>query len=94
MTTKIMPISDLRKNTSSVIRSLKNSDDVVYITQHGRPTAVLIEYEAYEELIADKQKVDENGWPEGFFETFFGAIQDDSFKRHSQGEYEEREPIE
>ena len=47
-----MPISDLRRQTSKIIQSLRDSGDVVYITQHGRPAAVLVDYEAYEALLA------------------------------------------
>ena len=52
MTTKIVPISDLRRQTSRIIRTLQEEGDVVYITQHGRPAAVLVEYEQYEALLA------------------------------------------
>lgn len=52
MATKIMPISDLRRQTSKVMKALRESGDVVYITQHGRPTAVLVDYEKYEALLA------------------------------------------
>lgn len=47
-----MPISDLRRQTSHIIQTIRDGGDVVYITQHGRPTAVLVEYEAYEALLA------------------------------------------
>lgn len=51
MTTKIMPISDLRRQTSQIIRAIQEDGDVVYITQHGRPAAVLVDYEQYESLL-------------------------------------------
>jgi hypothetical protein len=35
-------------------------------------------------------KCDKNGWPEGYFESTYGSIQDETFIRHPQGEYEER----
>ncbi len=47
MLPKIMPVTDLRRNTSDVLSTLRE-DAVVYITQHGRPTAVLLDYERYE----------------------------------------------
>lgn len=34
------------------------------------------------------------GWPPDFFDRVFGSIDDPSFVRHPQGEYEEREPLE
>ena len=51
MATKIMPISDLRRQTSQVLRAIQEEGDVVYITQHGRPAAVLVDYEQYEALM-------------------------------------------
>lgn len=30
------------------------------------------------------------GWPPGFFEQTAGSIQDESFVRHDQGQYEKR----
>jgi prevent-host-death family protein len=52
VTTKIIPISDLRRQTSQVVQSVQQEGDAVYITQHGRPVAVLIDYERYEALLA------------------------------------------
>jgi prevent-host-death family protein len=52
MSTIILPISDLRRQTSQIIQTIRDGGDVVYITQHGRPTAVLVNYEAYETLLA------------------------------------------
>ena len=52
MTTKIMPVSDLRRKVSQTIKELQHAarDEAVYITQHGRPQAVLVSYEHYEHL--------------------------------------------
>lgn len=47
-----MPISDLRRQTSQIIQTIRDGGDPVYITQHGRPAAVLVDYEAYENLLA------------------------------------------
>lgn len=52
MATKIMPISDLRRQATGIIKTLREEGDVVYITQHGRPSAVLMDYEEYEALVA------------------------------------------
>ena len=48
---KIIPVSDLRRNVSQIIKGLLQKDDTVYITQHGRPQAVLVSYEHYEQLL-------------------------------------------
>ncbi len=52
MATKIIPISNLRRKTSEVIKAVQNGDDVVYVTQHGRPAAVLVNYDRYEILMS------------------------------------------
>ncbi|MBK7218345.1 MAG: type II toxin-antitoxin system Phd/YefM family antitoxin [Candidatus Promineofilum sp.] len=52
MTTKIMPISDLRRNAGEVLNAVREDGEVVYITQHGRPAAVLVEYKHYEAMLA------------------------------------------
>lgn len=52
MGTKIMPISDLRRQPGQVIQVIRESGDAVYITQHGRPTAVLVDYDQYETMLA------------------------------------------
>lgn len=51
MATKIMPVSDLRRQTSSVIKAVREQSDVVYITQHGRPAVVMVDYEEYESML-------------------------------------------
>ena len=52
MATKIIPVSDLRRKTSDVIKSVQSGGQVVYVTQHGRPAVVLVDYEHYEGLMA------------------------------------------
>ena len=36
---------------------------------------------------------EELGWPPGFVENVIGSIDDPAFKRHPQGEFEKREPL-
>jgi prevent-host-death family protein len=90
MGTKIMPVSDLRRQTSAVIQGIQQDRDVVYITQHGRPTAVLIEYEEYEALLAHAQQ---KGWPPDYFRQTYGALADDPLTRPEQAEFEVREAV-
>ena len=52
MSTKIIPVSDLRRKTSDVIKAVQSGGQVVYVTQHGRPAVVLVDYEHYETLMA------------------------------------------
>lgn len=53
MSTKILPISDLRRQANEIINGVRETNDAVYITQHGRPVVVLVEYERYEQLQQD-----------------------------------------
>jgi prevent-host-death family protein len=48
-TPKIIPISDLRKNASDVVKEISASKQPVFITQRGRAAAVMVSMQAYEE---------------------------------------------
>lgn len=85
MTTKIMPVSDLRRETSKVIQTILREKEAVYITQHGRPAVVLVDYEQYEAMLAQledmadlvslKAAVDE---PERDYEAFLAEMGESS----------------
>ena len=51
----IVPITDLRQDTASVLESLGSSDDPVVITQRGRAAAVLLSVEAYERSQTERE---------------------------------------
>ncbi|MGV8083642.1 MAG: type II toxin-antitoxin system Phd/YefM family antitoxin [Coriobacteriia bacterium] len=44
----IVPISELRQDASAIIKQAASSGDPVFITQHGRASAVLVSAGAYE----------------------------------------------
>jgi prevent-host-death family protein len=44
----IVPISELRQDASAIIKRASSSGDPVFITQHGRASAVLVSAGAYE----------------------------------------------
>jgi prevent-host-death family protein len=44
----IVPISELRQDASSIVREAAATGDPVFITQHGRASAVLLSAGAYE----------------------------------------------
>jgi prevent-host-death family protein len=44
----IIPISDLRQDAAGVIKRAALSHEPVFITQRGRPTAVMVDAQAYE----------------------------------------------
>jgi len=90
MSTKIMPVTDLRRETSAVIRSIREDGDVVYITQHGRPAAVMLDYEQYEALMA---RAEQQGWPSDYFADTYGALADDPMTRPAQDKFEARESL-
>ena len=57
MSTKIVPISDLRRKAKEVIETVQQQHDTVYVTQHGRPVAVLVDYGQYEQLLDQLQEL-------------------------------------
>ena len=44
----IVPISDLRQDASNIVKRATSSGKPVFITQRGRPSAVLVSTGAYE----------------------------------------------
>ena len=60
MSTNIIPISDLRRQASQVVKALREGGEAIYITQHGRPAAVLVDYEKYEALLAQIEELLQN----------------------------------
>jgi prevent-host-death family protein len=44
----IVPISELRQDASSIVKRASSTGDPVFITQHGRASAVLLSAGAYE----------------------------------------------
>lgn len=52
MAVTIVPVSDLRRNAARLLKHTGESAEPIYITQHGRPKAVLMGYEAYEHLVS------------------------------------------
>ncbi len=50
----IIPISDLRKDASNLLKQLRKSKEPFIITQRGRASAVMIGVEAYEESEHEK----------------------------------------
>lgn len=93
MSTKIMPITDLRRQARAVIQAVQEDGDIVYITQHGRPAVVLLDYAYYEALIAQATARAQSAWPPHYFADTYGALRDDPLSRPAQGQYDEREGV-
>ena len=47
----IRPLTDFRANAASVIEQVQSTKRPVILTQHGRSAAVLLDVDAYEELL-------------------------------------------
>lgn len=54
--TPIIPFSDLRSRSKQVFAQLKGSP--VVLTLRGRPSAVLIDYDAYKEMVQKQQMLE------------------------------------
>ncbi|MBI4233237.1 MAG: type II toxin-antitoxin system Phd/YefM family antitoxin, partial [Chloroflexi bacterium] len=50
MATKIVTVSELKANLASVMAQLAADAAPIYVTQHGKPNAVLVNYKEYEAL--------------------------------------------
>lgn len=50
MVTRIVSISELKTNLAMLIGRLDTEGVPVYVTQHGKPKAVLVKYDDYEAL--------------------------------------------
>lgn len=60
MAVKIMPVTDLRQKITSVLKELGESGRPLYITQYGRPKAVLLSYQGYEALIRELEDLEDS----------------------------------
>ena len=52
---EIVPITDLRQDSSAVLKRLRSSREPVIITQRGRAAAVLLSVEEYERTENERQ---------------------------------------
>ena len=70
------------------MRGKTGADGVLHLSiPLGTPGA---EFEAVVVLQPGEPAATENGWPPGLFEEVAGGIDDETFFRHPQGEYEKR----
>jgi len=56
MTTRIVTVSELKVNLGALMAELEERGVPLYVTQHGKPKAVLARYDEYEALI---QKIED-----------------------------------
>lgn len=58
---EIIPITDLQRQAGQIVSGLADSGEPVFITQHGRPAAVMISAAHYAQIEEDLQRLDELG---------------------------------
>ena len=56
---KIIPITDLQRQSRQIVRQVADSDEPVIITQRGRAAAVLLSAERYSRIEEDLGRLDE-----------------------------------
>lgn len=56
---KIIPITDLQRQSSRIVSELVESDETVIITQRGRAAVVLLSAKRYSQIEADLDRLDE-----------------------------------
>ncbi len=70
------------------VRGKTGADGVLHLSiPLGTPEA---EFEAVVVVQPEEPAATDNGWPPGLFEEVAGGIDDETFFRHPQGEYEKR----
>jgi prevent-host-death family protein len=53
MDTNAISVSELRRTLGAVLDDLGEDGHAVYVTRYGQPVAVLVDYEHYEQLLAE-----------------------------------------
>lgn len=59
VTTRIVTVSELKNKLSTLMTELETHGIPLYITQHGKPRAVLASYEEYEALISKMEDLED-----------------------------------
>ncbi|MGH9764555.1 MAG: type II toxin-antitoxin system Phd/YefM family antitoxin [Blastocatellia bacterium] len=56
---RIIPITDLQRKPGEIVSSLAESEEPIIITQRGRPSAVLLAVDRYEQMEEDMARLDQ-----------------------------------
>ena len=59
MTIRIVTVSELKANLASIVAQLEAEATPLYLTQHGKPKAVLVKYEEYEALVQKAEDLED-----------------------------------
>ncbi|MCL5036216.1 MAG: type II toxin-antitoxin system Phd/YefM family antitoxin [Chloroflexi bacterium] len=54
----ILPVSELRKKISSVLKEVEETGEPVFIVQYSNPRAVLVNYEVFNQLVKDMEELE------------------------------------
>jgi len=60
MAIKIVSVSELKANLAGVMVQLATDAKPVYVTQHGKPNAVLMNYKEYEALMEKLEDLEDS----------------------------------
>ena len=61
---KIIPISDLQTKAKKYVDQVRETEQPVIVTQRGRASAVLVNYELYEGMLATLDEMSFPDWKE------------------------------
>ena len=70
---KVIPISELQSQTKKIVESVKQTKNPVIVTQRGRPAALLMNYEAYEGMVATLEEMSQPDWRERLAEAEYDS---------------------
>lgn len=79
----------------NTVRKICESDDLgrVHVDVPVGGARRRVEVVVVWQEVAEPEALEAPGWPPGWIEATAGAIDDPSFARHPQGNYEDREPL-
>ena len=55
----ILPSSEVRDKMSSILQAVEATGEPVYVTQYGKPKAVLVNYELYNQLMQEIEDLED-----------------------------------
>lgn len=60
----VVPITDLQQSPAQYLAKVHGSSEVVLITQRGRPSAMLVDPQVFEGMVATIEAMNEPRWKE------------------------------
>ena len=59
MSTRIVTVSDLKTKLGALMAELEEKGVPLFVTQHGKPKAVLVRYDEYEALLSKLEDIED-----------------------------------